>query len=464
MSILKLLEQIGSDTKRSHKTQLIEKNKNNALFLSVIKQALDPYINYHVRKIPPYKAKGTKSLEWAITELGKLSNRELTGHAAISHLANILSNVSTDDAIVIERIIGKDLRCGMADGTVNEVIPGFVPTYPCLLARAYDAKNIKNIVFPAYSQLKADGLRVNVRVKDGEVSICGRSGRPIDLLGAMDNEFADLGKFLYKQGAVIDGELVVVDASGKLLSRKVGNGIINKAIKGTISEEEARMVRAQIWDVIPLDEFLGYPGMTSHPKPFGYGDRYQVLKEAIDSVNKARDSADDLVATIKHGSSKKYWIIETKLVHNMDEAVEHFQEMLARGEEGTILKNTGSEAIWGDTRSKHLVKFKAEKECDLEVVGFNPGKGKFVGMVGSIQMTSADRKVEVNISGMSDELRKEITENFDKEWMGSICAVMYNERISSKDRNRAGIDSLFLPRLIEKRSDKTVADSSKDIK
>lgn len=453
MSILALLEQIGSDTKRSHKTKLIEQQKNNALFLNVVSSALNPYVNFYVRKIPEYTPKGGKTLEWAIKELEKLSTRQFTGHAGIAHLASILSNLSADDAIVIERIIGKDLRCGMADGTINEVIPKFVPTYPCLLARPYDAKNIKHIIFPAFSQLKADGLRVNFLIKDGLVSICGRSGRPIDLLGAMDEDLLRLAA-QFKGPIVIDGELVVVDKHGNLLSRKVGNGIINKAIKGTIGEEEAGQVCAQIWDVIPYDEFIA--GQSSQD----YEARFNALSKAVRASTKT--SEEVLVNVIKGKHKNKYWLIESKIVNSLEEAVEHFNELLARGEEGTILKNFKN--IWSDTRSKDLVKFKAEKECDLEVVGSNPGKGKFVGLIGSIQMASRDRKVEVNISGMSDDLRKEITANFATEWMGSICAVMYNERISSKDKNRAGIDSLFLPRLIEKRSDKTVADDSKDIK
>ena len=98
------------------------------------------------------------------------------------------------------------------------------------------------------------------------------------------------------------------------------------------------------------------------------------------------------------------------------------------------------------------------------MIGFNPGEGKFTGMVGSLIVASSDRKVEVAISGFSDALRKEITDNFDTEWFGKICAVKYNERIGSKDKNREGIDSFFLPRFEEKRSDKEIADESMDIK
>ena len=76
-------------------------------------------------------------------------------------------------------------------------------------------------------------------------------------------------------------------------------------------------------------------------------------------------------------------------------------------------------------------------------------------------MASSDKLVEVNISGFSDDLRKWITENIDS-LLGTIATVIYNERIKSRDR--PDVDSLFLPRFAEFRTDKTVANSSKEIK
>ena len=255
MKILDILNQLEATTKRTEKIGIISANKDNATFMRVLKYALDPYMNFYIRKIPAYTATGGMSLHEALNQLNHLADRTHTGHAGIAHLQNILSSVDADDAIVIERIIGKDLRCGAADGTVNAVVEGFIPTYPCLLARPYDEKNIKNIVYPAFSQLKADGLRVNFIVKGGTVTVCGRSGRDIDLLGHMD----ELILFVAAQtggDCVFDGELVVVDKQGKILDRKTGNGIINKAIKGTISAAEAKQVRVQLWDLIPFAEFV----------------------------------------------------------------------------------------------------------------------------------------------------------------------------------------------------------------
>lgn len=450
MSILKILESIDAVSARTAKITLIDQNKDNSLFKDVLTAALNPYVNFFIRKIPTYTTGQApyKTLEWAILELKKLENRELTGHAGIEHLRMVLSSLSVGDAIVVSRIIGKDLRCGAADGTVNAAIPGFIPEYPCLLARPQDEKNLKNITYPAYSQLKADGLRANVIVKNGKVTLCGRSGRAIDLLGHLDRDMLLLSS-TYGSDMFYDGEFVVVDANEKIVARKIGNGIINKAIKGTIGDAEAKMVRFQVWDAFPLTEFFNRVSKETYEKRFN---------NLITNINQVMTGADHTAHILAHGAMK-YRLIPYKIVKNLDDAIEHFEELLLAGEEGTILKNFCG--LWEDARSKHLVKLKAEKDCDLEIVGFNPGEGKFVGMVGSMQMASSDRLVECSISGFPDPLRKEITAK-QVELLGTIATVTYNERIKSKAR--VNVDSLFLCRFSEFRHDKKVADSTKEIR
>ena len=150
-------------------------------------------------------------------------------------------------------------------------------------------------------------------------------------------------------------------------------------------------------------------------------------------------------------------MIETIEVADLAEAEAHFAEMLKRGEEGTLLKS--KDHVWEDKRSYGLLKMKAIKDADLEVVDWQEGTGKYEGMLGALICQSSDGKVEVSIgSGFSDEQRK----NFTREaTVGRIVEVIYNERITSRNRES---DSLFLPRFIELREDKGVANSSKEIK
>lgn len=441
MSILKILEDINSDTKKSHKLAVVKQHKDNATFLKVLKLALDPYVNFYVRKIPIYTPNNTQSLDWALLELDKLSSRQLTGHAGIEHLRNILSSLSVDDATVVERVIGKDLRAGFAENTVNDAIPNHISTYPCLLAKGYDSKSIKKMKWPALSQKKGDGLRLNAIVVDSKVTLCGRSGREIDILGEMDAHFLNLGK-MYGQDCVFDGEMVVVDSNNKVLPRRTSNGILNKAIKGTISITEAKQVRVMLWDVIPFSEFK---------------------KEVSSEIYSVRFKNVCKVVEENTVNSNLSWIIETLEVNSLEEAIAHFNEMLNMGCEGTVLKNKAG--LWENKRSGNLIKFKSEKMADLMIESFNPGEGKFTGMVGSLNCVSSDRKVQVAISGFSDDLRREITNTIDELINNrTIVEIEYNERISSESSHRVGVDSLFLPRFSMFRFDRTEANSSDEIK
>lgn len=439
-----IFEQLAATPKRTEKLEILEANRNNEVLKAVFLAALDPYVAYNIRKIPKYTPQaGMNLLDMStfINTLSEFSTRQVTGNAAIERLANLLEQLPPEEAVIAERIIKKDLRCGIQESTVNKVWKNLVPTYPCLLGKPYDEKSIQRIEYPAYSQTKADGMRANALIhKRGEdvVEFRGRSGKIIDILGTLDE---DLLRFAEFQSAIImDGELIVVDENGKTLPRKIGNGILNKAIKGTISEEEVSRVRFRVWDIIPHEDFL----KKQYAVP--YMARFRRLEHNM-WVN----------------GTERVSLIPYCVVNSFEEAWEHYQDMIMAGEEGTMIKNFNH--IWEDKRSPDLVKLKAEEECDLEVISWNPGTPgtKLENKMGSLVCASSDRKVEVSISGFTDELRDEITEDI-QNWMGVILTVKYNERIASKDKNRADVDSLFLPRYEERRYDKSVADASKDIK
>jgi hypothetical protein len=129
---------------------------------------------------------------------------------------------------------------------------GLIKEYPCMLASGYDDKLIDKIQWPAMVQLKMDGMRFNAIVRDGKCEFKSRNGKTIDLLGNLEQEFVDLSNGM---DCVFDGELVVSYFDG-LMDRQTGNGILNKAIKGTISATEAALVRACIWDHIPYMYFI----------------------------------------------------------------------------------------------------------------------------------------------------------------------------------------------------------------
>jgi ATP-dependent DNA ligase len=117
------------------------------------------------------------------------------------------------------------------------------------------------------------------------------------------------------------------------------------------------------------------------------------------------------------------------------------------------------DGIWENKRSKSLIKFKGELECDLLVVDWEEGTGKNVGRLGALVLESACGGVRVNVgTGFSDADRNGITA---ANSVGRIVAIKYNARITDK---KSAVASLFLPVFMEFRDDKSQADSAQGIK
>ena len=432
MNLNEFFNHLASDAGRNFKIAELEKHKDNDLLQTVIILALDPFTQFYIRKIPKYN-RGIHSipLVQSCKQLKKLASREYTGNAAIDMLTSLLESSTPDDAKVLERIIQKDLKCGVSISTVNKVWPGMIHEYPCMLCSPSDEKLISKFEFPAIVQLKMDGMRFNAIVKNGKVEYRSRNGKEIHGIQHLDEDFLNMGG---SKNRVFDGELVVND-KGVILDRQTGNGILNKAVKGTISDLESHKIRATVWDVIDYEDFtVGYSGVP-------YRERFERIAASLRS---------DAVHLVEH-----------QMVESITEAREVFDRYLAAGEEGIILK--AGTAPWENKRVKHQLKFKGELECDLQIVDVQEGTGKYVGMLGAIvcQSGSDDGKtVTVSVgSGFSDDHRINLW-NIRNELLGKIVALKYNSRI----KNKQGGDSLFLPIFLEIREDKTDADNYKEIK
>lgn len=447
MSVNNILKLLESDQSRIFKEEILQKNRDNETLKRVFSMALDPLTNFHIKKIPAFSSSGlqTLELEEALNKLSALSSRKVTGNAAINFLQNILSSLNEDDADVIVKIIRRDLRCGVSVATTNKVWENLVFTYPCLLCSPYDEKTVKKINWPAIGQMKEDGLRFNAIVDNNSCSFFSRKGQPIELLDpSFYEEFIALAN---GQSVVFDGELVAY-RDGNLLPRKESNGLANKAIKGTVTEEESKLFQAVLWDEIPLEDFKkGHCPITCEHR----------LESLTEKINRLYTDEYTLLSVLRSGFVRVK-LIETFICNSLDEAQEKFQFYLRQRREGIIIKNKTS--LWSDTRSREQIKLKAEQECDLRVIGWNYGEvgTKNEHRLGSLQCSSEDGAVVVNISGFSDEERNTITA---ENSIGKIVAVLYNERIKKKN---GGADSLFLPRIVEFRLDKIVADTSNLIK
>lgn len=438
--INQLFNSLASTSSRLEKESILLANVDNQVLKRVCYLALDPFVNFYIKKIPKYKTDigPYVSLSNALDQLADITSRTKTGNAAIQHLTDILQSLDYDDGKVVERVIEKDLRCGVSEATVNKIWPGLVSTYPCMLASGYSEKLIEKITWPANCQLKMDGMRFNAIVNQGHVEFRSRNGKLLNLLGELEAEFLAIAG---NDSVVFDGELNVMDSDTlQFMARQIGNGILSKAQKGTLTLGDAKLIHATVWDWVPYSDFL------SEKCSMPYHRRLSSLYTTMDGAKFAKTE-------YRVGKVHKVW---NQQVDTIEDAQNLFNQMLADGQEGIILKDLG--AGWENKRAKHQIKFKGELECDLVCVDWVEGTGKNEGRLGALVLESSCGTVKVSVgTGFTNQDRDTI----GRDVIGKVVAIKYNGRIADR---KTGLTSLFLPVYIEVREDKTVADDSKVIK
>lgn len=128
-----------------------------------------------------------------------------------------------------------------------------------------------------------------------------------------------------------------------------------------------------------------------------------------------------------------------------------FQDRLvALGLEGTIAKNPAARYREDSRPANTWVKFKAATTEDVVVMGFEPGKGKFLGLIGAIEFGQfCDGKLvrRGSCSGMSDKERVAFTKAQD----ALVGRVMEVRSFGMSGRDRKGFRH---PQFIRFRDDK----------
>lgn len=233
MKIKEILDEIAAVGGKNDKGKILSKYKDNELLKRVIYLAHSPRIKFYIKQIPEYVTESdvTKTLEEALDALSLISNRQVTGHTAIEWLVAILSNISPDDAHVIERIIDKNLKIGMDSG-INKVIPNLIEETPYQGAKSFSEKSALKLFEKGkavMSQVKADGTYRNAIIRSGEVELISRQGEVSTLTGAKFlNELSQL------EDCVLNGELTI--DTEKLITIKVGETINIDGVEYSSSE------------------------------------------------------------------------------------------------------------------------------------------------------------------------------------------------------------------------------------
>lgn len=431
--------QIQNTPGKNDKTRLVGQflEEGGEFASKLLQYTYNPFMTYGVRALPvtqpssDHVGRPFSDATWALMD--KLITRQLTGHAARDAIAAEMRELDADSQQLLSMVILKDLRAGFSESTVNKVRPGLIPEFPycrCSLPK-HTVLSEWDWDGGVYSQEKADGTFVNINLDVANVLLTTRAGNalPVEGFAAIIEELEQR----FARGKQMHGEILVMK-NGKPMPRKTGNGMITSVIGGGVWGEGCYPI-LKVWDAIELSAVVK-KGRDETP----YRERLGWIEQQM----KASVRINALVT-----------LIDSRIVHSLKEAFEHYREILAAGGEGTIVKKMS--LVWFDGTSKEQIKLKITAPCEVRVTGFTVGKGKNAKTFGSLMCESADGLMKVRVgTGLTDAMRKAINANRE-DWMSAIITMEFNDIMYSDDLAKK-THSLFLPVFVERRLDKSEAD------
>lgn len=278
-------------------------------------------------------------------------------------------------------------------------------------------------------QLKEDGVCAITVIRDGMATIFSRTGRKF----TNTSELCQYISHLHMRDGVYFGEMVCSNVSLEKLS-----GAVNpNRTKPLDSDEVSSNLRMRFFDLISIHSFV--KGTSDTPYWRRYNNLVERVNEAVgESEREDAISVIPLIMVQGEGAINKY----------LNMAVE-------RGEEGLVIVNL--DADW-EAGHKGWRKMKLVRGCDydLRCIGYEEGKGKYVGLVANLVFQWKKGETIKCMLGkgwtheMAREMFQEIQAGHKDSPIGKVFQVYALEE-SSKGKLR-------LPKVGEQRMDKSEAD------
>ena len=278
---------------------------------------------------------------------------------------------------------------------------------PMLAKNLKDRLNKINWKVGVLVQNKFNGARC-VATWDGEkVLLKSRKG---ELYISVPHINKDLEKFFIKYpDAVLDGELFSNDLRQKLNELM---SLIRKSKNVTAEElkNSESVVQYFIYD--------GYNMTDSLEQDVAYETRKSWIDQNLPKF------------------SKYYHKVETTLVHSMKEVDEIFGKYVADGQEGVIVRISGSS--YENKRSASLLKYKPVEDSEAIIIDIQEGSGNWAGTGKIITLEWNKKTFNATFKGTMEEGVKFLKEK--KNWIGKEVKFQYNGLTGFSVPNYARVD------------------------
>ena len=397
MNTIEILEKLESDNSRLFKEALLREHSDNQTLRRVLVMAADPWKNWGVAKYDKVDFFGSHGHEDTMLEifmdlLNDLNDRKMTGNKARGAVEGSISAFDDLGKKWAERLLWRNLRCGVSATTINKIWPGSVVPFAVALAETLttvgvngDFKITDPISYPVRVEAKLDGLRCIAVKHKGEVSMFTRSGTPLETLPRIKAaiEALPLDNF------VLDGEAMAdswEDSASIMMSSK--------------SKKDDSDMRYHIFDCLPFSEWQAQKSDT----PYFFR-----------LVN--------LATTLSLPEGSPFRLVKSKTCANETELREFYSECLDEGYEGVMLKDIKAPYRW--KRSDAILKLKPIATEEGVIVGWYEAKEstKRAGQFGGFVVLTPNGVTTRVGGGYCDDLKNKIFADGPGTYTGKIAEV-----------------------------------------
>ena len=341
------------------------------------------------------------------TLLDDLNNRVCTGHTAIANVNRFVhENYIYKDLIF--NMIDRNLKTRSTASMINKVKPGLIPTFDVALAKAFDEKTQKKVIWEDrwFVSRKLDGVRcLTVIDANGEPKFFSRQGKEFLTLDNLKTDIKALGL----KNIVLDGEVCILNETGD----EDFAGIIKE-----IKRKDHTIATPFYWmfDMLDMQDF------NSKTSEVTFGQRIADLN-ALFNTSKLKLYSPLLIG-----------VLEQKIGND-----QVFSEMMAEskagGWEGLMLRK---DSTYKGKRSNEILKVKQMFDEEYIVVDLENDVHRVIvdgaeveeEMLKNVIIEHKGNRVHVG-SGFSHEQRRHYFAN-PNEILGKQITVQYFEESQSK--------------------------------
>ncbi|HEY8805116.1 MAG TPA: hypothetical protein VIM42_08450 [Clostridium sp.] len=415
--VLRIVHQIQGTSGRNDKEGILLENSENILFKQVMQFIYDPFILTGLSKKKINKLLKLPSELSTLTIIDVMDYLKLHNSGRDTDIILVQNFIRSQPEILrdfLVKIVSKDLSMGLTDGTLNKVYGSdFKQTFSVMLAKKFEDHKQK-IKGDFVVSEKLDGNRCVVVKDNGVVKSFTRQGKKYEGLEEIEQDIANLKE----DNIVFDGELIA-DIQGSTIEIYA-----ETTSKARSKGSNKKGLVYHIFDMLPLEDFQN--GKSKTDCVF----RKLMLTTVFENN------------TFLHCNEVKSLYIGSDLSE-----VEKWMIWAKEKEVEGLMVNMDKPYIC--KRSDSILKVKVMSTCDIRVIGFEEGTGKYEGKLGALIVDYKGFNCGVG-SGFTDSDRSYIWNN-KEEYLQRIIEVQYFE----ESKNAQGGISLRFPIFKKLRTDKS---------